>query len=204
MDSGSSRVALTNTKFISKPFEKRTISVEINKFLEQLTEDFGRVCICGGFPTFLLNKTLNYGDVDIYVNRAFLDETAIAKFGVYRVYSNYYHLIGPLTLYRKCTANVNFEIICMPFLNTLSTEMYALRVLNSFDLEICKNALYMDYSSSNNYFAIETPLSKHIGSNSATETRTLKYTTRINKEYCTTYQPYSLKLAAYIAVVKFS
>lgn len=196
---------LKNIKFTSKRFDKNMDYGQVFEFFEKLTLQFAEVCIAGGLPTFLTGKTTNFGDVDIYVNIAFLDEETTLKYELVTVSNEYVHLFdNKFKLYRTRISNKIIDVICYPFPNTGSTEMYAMRIIDSFDMEICRNSLYFDIFLKK-YFIIETPLTKPIKSeNPPSHERKIKYECRKNNDFCKLFQPYTLQLLACIVLVKHS
>lgn len=217
-------ILLKYTYFISEIFDAKQVHQygEIFDFVRDLTRKFEFACIAGGFSTFLLGKTNAFHDVDIYLNCRLIKSKIRRRFKLKReLFCNmgkifnydiletlrlkeavpYYDIPNhTFTIYKRVISGIKIQVICFHMDNIVNQEMYALKIINTFDLDICKNAIFLDLESEKFHF-ISTPSTKFILEHFGPHQRKQKYLDRINGHSFKT-NPYSLKLICYLALLK--
>lgn len=176
--------------------EKRCIIQAIESLLRQKFP-LCRKFMAGGCAAFLLNRTSSYTDIDIYIEKnENIEEWAKDNCQANRISIYVYQSKWPC-----CYLNFEgflFNLIFIEPRPQISLEARILRILKSFDLTICKVAMY--FSSGVNPVLVEWKLTDVNFDNVEKKDRITKYKKRIAKKEVR-FEPNNLAMSAYTVVV---
>lgn len=128
----------------------RNILKQVIEVLTQISES-RRCFVAGGFPAYILARTKEYIDINIYIEDE-IDDRIIAKLlnilksdiSILEFLLSY----GSLTSYKITVNNNIFDINFVGnFSNCISYEQFIIKNISHFDLEICKTVIYVNSHS---------------------------------------------------------
>lgn len=211
-----SETLLFNAKKIDFPLNEN-LDLILN-ILYKLLVEIGyrfRCFSAGGFVSYLLGKTNKYGDIDIYIELDNYEKENIWHCEDFqkpileilksdRIFNSttrgYYHQASPFGMYNILysyyakTNDTVFNFVFLECKNFLSFEELIVDTLDSFDLDICKNSLFLFNHSFRTISFNET---EFIGTSYASVSRKIKYMQR-RKEFV--LNPNKLKLLGLIEI----
>lgn len=176
--------------YISEPFFTCLLSeskkMQFKVALEALTltgkAKNKKCCIAGGFAAYLLDRTIRYGDIDIYV-----ENSAYPPYAMKTPTSNFFYK----------TENIN-EISIGKFV--CNYENFVFNILKEFDMTVCKVGIYIN--ERDELRIIKFPQNGvDLFVRTIRADRFIKYVSRLRDIY-KPYNPKKLSLLAYIALCK--
>ncbi|CAH0562961.1 unnamed protein product [Brassicogethes aeneus] len=173
----------------------------INK-LKLFTNNKRRVFLTGGFLCFLLNLSNSYNDIDFF----FEGDVHPGDFELWksRTVNNKYNEDRFKCVYFK-EDGILYNFIYLKDFSFLTTmEQFITSILNSFDMDFCKNAIYLEpYHNGFNYYLIRFNFcDMWVRDNLNINSRMDKYLNRLNNFDLYIGNPQKLSLLSLLEVSK--